>query len=125
VDGSLALAFRREFYLFFTPDLILWMLEFTHYEGCANMEISIDSAQFRSLVLSFPCFSEADSEQAPDELLALVLAAFNEDNLTEEQDLVVELVLHLHSPEAQFNLRRSLEVWSKGDKEALARLICK
>lgn len=87
------------------------------------MDIEINADQLRATLLTFPCFSDADPQMAASELMELVLNAFNEDNLTEEQDLVVEMFLHLNTGEVEFNLKRALEIWMPEDRDAFIELI--
>lgn len=88
-----------------------------------EVEISIDPESFVKLALAFPCFGDARPDSDPTELFNIIMEAYKDDNLSEEQDLVVELVLHLHEESSPFNLRRAVEIWETGDKEVLCKLV--
>lgn len=86
-------------------------------------EIEVDTELFTEQLLRFPCFQDAPKEKSPDELFDVVFNAYQDENLTEEQDHVVELLLHLQEEESPFNLSRALEVWSKADRQTFLSLL--
>ena len=86
-------------------------------------EIMVKPALLVKTVLAFPCFREANPKEKIKTLFELVMNAYKDDNLTEEQDLVVELVLHLTDGQSPFNLKRALEIWSAKDRAAFIKLI--
>ena len=88
-----------------------------------SVDLTLNPAEFKALIIRFPCFHEADPEADATDLMNLVVNAYNSDNLTEEQDMVVELALHLCSEHTQFNLRRALEIWEPEDRAAFAALV--
>ncbi|MFW7379268.1 MAG: hypothetical protein ACOH5I_10705 [Oligoflexus sp.] len=88
-----------------------------------SYELAIDPELFTRAVLLFPCFHEADPKMASDELFHLITNAYRDDQLTEEQDLVIELVLHLHDESSPFNLRRAREIWSPEDMQILVTML--
>ena len=89
----------------------------------AELEISIAPEVLIAMALRFPCFGDAKPDSDPDELFEIIMNAYRDDNLSEEQDLVVELILHLHEESSPFNLKRALEVWSTADLAAFQDLI--
>ena len=86
-------------------------------------EIEVDTTLFAQGLRLFPCFLEAPREGAPDDLFELVFSAYQAENLLEEQDHVVELLLHLQEEDSPFNLNRALEVWSHEDRQAFLQLV--
>lgn len=83
----------------------------------------LDPEKFVDLCLSFPCFAEAKLDMPHKDLLSLILKAYNEDTLTEAQDLVVELLFHLRDENMPFNLKRASKIWTLEDREAFWYLI--
>lgn len=88
-----------------------------------EFEISLNPALFVQAIISFPCFKEAKPDTPADELFEVILEAYKGDNLTEEQDLVVELLLHLQEDTSPFNLKRAKEIWSNEDLKAMHQLL--
>lgn len=86
-------------------------------------EIRLNPEHFVKAILLFPCFKEADPHMPTDKLFDIIIDAYRHDNLTEEQDLAVELVLHLHDESTPFNLKRAREIWAAEDKEVLMSLL--
>ena len=86
-------------------------------------EIQIDTGLFAEQVIRFPCFREIPQQLKNDELFDLVFNAYQDENLTEEQDHVVELLLHLQEEDSPFNLSRALEVWSNDNRLVFLELI--
>ena len=86
-------------------------------------EIEIDTELFAEQLLRFPCFQSAPRDKAPDELFDTVFSAYQDENLTEEQDHVVELLLHLQEEESPFNLSRAMEVWGRDDRQVFITLL--
>jgi hypothetical protein len=86
-------------------------------------EIEIDTALFAEQALRFPCFHEAPRDKPSDELFDIIFSAYQDENLTEEQDHVVELLLHLQEEESPFHLSRAMEVWSHDNREAFLGLL--
>ncbi len=80
--------------------------------------LAFNPKEFVDLCTSFPCFSDARLDSPAEELFTLILTAYRDDNLTEEQDLVVELLFHLSDENSPFNLKRASEVWAAEDLEA-------
>ena len=68
-----------------------------------------------NLALKFPCFADAKPETGIQQLFEIILNAYRDDHLSEEQDLVIELILHLHEASSPFNLKRAIEIWSSAD----------
>lgn len=67
-------------------------------------------------ILQFPAFSEAKRMNKPlKEIFQIVIDAYEQEQLTEEQDLILECLLYLHSLTEDFDLRRALLVWEEGD----------
>ncbi len=86
-------------------------------------EIEVDTNLFAEQALRFPCFHEAPRDKSGDELFDLIFGAYQDENLTEEQDHVVELLLHLQEEESPFHLARAMEVWSHENREAFLTLL--
>ena len=87
------------------------------------MDLDIDAGLLKAHVLAFPCFCEADPEMTAENLMELIINAYNDDQLTEEQDMVLEFFLHLNFDESQFNLKRSIEIWSTEDLDAFWKIV--
>lgn len=79
-------------------------------------EIEVDTELFAEQILRFTCFSDVPKDKDADELFDTIFAAYEEENLTEEQDHTVEFLLHIQEEESPFNLSRALEVWNKEDR---------
>ena len=45
----------------------------------------------------------------------IVVDAYDQEQLTEEQDLIFEAILYFNNVSDDFNLRRALTIWSPGD----------
>ncbi len=86
-------------------------------------EIEVDTELFAEGVIRFPCFESIPKDKNSDEIFDLVFDAYQEENLLEEQDHVVELLLHLQEEDSPFNLSRALEVWSHEDRQAFLELV--
>ncbi|MBC7660032.1 MAG: hypothetical protein H7249_10015 [Chitinophagaceae bacterium] len=86
-------------------------------------EIEVDTELFAEQVLRFSCFSDAPKGKDADELFDLIFAAYEDENLTEEQDHTVEFLLHIQEEESPFNLSRALEVWNKDDRALFLSLV--
>jgi hypothetical protein len=86
-------------------------------------EINVNPHSFVKGVLRFPCFRDAQSHKDYSALFELIFEAYRQDQLTEEQDLVIELILHLHEETTPFNLKRAREIWSPEDMSAFIQLI--
>ncbi|SMF25692.1 hypothetical protein [Pseudobacteriovorax antillogorgiicola] len=89
-----------------------------------DIEVKIDVEEFVATILTFPCFEDAKLDKEPAELFEIIMNAYRQDNLTEEQDLVVELLLHMSEPSSSFNLKRASEVWTEEDLNAFWDVIC-
>lgn len=85
--------------------------------------MEIDAGDFFKHVLAFPCFKDAGAIEDAGKLLQIVFDAYEGDNLTEEQELVVDLYVHLHHAGSQFDLKRALDTWGMEDRAALVNLI--
>ena len=72
-----------------------------------EIEITVDPSFLVTTALLFPCFADAKAMDDHDNLYEIMMSSYSEDNLTEAQDLVMELIFHLCSPEAQFNLHEA------------------
>lgn len=83
-----------------------------------NEEFRVDALAFKDFLIAFPCYKDIDRDTAPSELLQIVLDAYDNDQLTEEQELVVDLYIHLHHEEAPFDLKRAFDTWDIQDKKA-------
>jgi hypothetical protein len=86
-------------------------------------EIEVDTEMFAEGLVRFPCFESVPKEKNAEEIFDLVFEAYQDENLLEEQDHVVELLLHLQDEESPFNLSRALEVWSHDDRQAFLELV--
>ena len=86
-------------------------------------EIEVDTELFAEQVLRFSCFSDAPKEKDADELFDVIFAAYEEENLTEEQDHTVEFLLHIQEEESPFNLSRALEVWNQHDRKLFLSIV--
>ena len=88
-----------------------------------SFDIVVKPALLVKTALSFPCFSEANPKEKVNTLFDVIIHAYKDDNLTEEQDLVVEFVLHMTDEQTPFNLKRALEVWTVQDRAAFIKII--
>ncbi len=86
-------------------------------------EIEVDTELFAEQVLRFSCFSDAPKDKEADELFDLIFAAYEDENLTEEQDHTVEFLLHIQEEESPFNLSRALEVWNQEDRQMFMSIV--
>jgi len=86
-------------------------------------EIEVDTEMFAEGLVRFPCFESVPKEKNAEEIFDLVFEAYQDENLLEEQDHVVELLLHLQDEESPFNLSRALEVWSHEDRQSFLELV--
>ena len=86
-------------------------------------EIEVDTELFAEQVLRFGCFSDAPKGKDADDLFDLIFAAYEDENLTEEQDHTVEFLLHIQEEESPFNLSRALEVWNKADRQLFMSIV--
>ncbi len=86
-------------------------------------EIEVDTELFAEQVLRFNCFSDLPKEKDADELFDVIFAAYEDENLTEEQDHTVEFLLHIQEEESPFNLSRALEVWNKEDRRMFLNIV--
>jgi hypothetical protein len=86
-------------------------------------EIEVDTELFAEQVLRFSCFADAPKEKDADELFDVIFAAYEDENLTEEQDHTVEFLLHIQEEESPFNLSRALEVWNKEDRKLFLSIV--
>ena len=77
-----------------------------------------------SRILEFPTFSDAKSMGIPaEDLLQKISEAYEDDNLTEEQDLAFEAVLYLTQITSEFDLVRAMEIWEDEDHQCFVRLL--
>lgn len=86
-------------------------------------EIEVDTELFAEQLLRFSCFGDAPKDKDADELFDLIFAAYEDENLTEEQDHTVEFLLHIQEEESPFNLSRALEVWNKDDRALFLSIV--
>ncbi len=86
-------------------------------------EIEVDTELFAEQVLRFSCFANTPKAKDADELFDAIFAAYEEENLTEEQDHTVEFLLHIQEEDSPFNLSRALEVWSKADRQVFMSIV--
>ena len=86
-------------------------------------ELEIDTELFAEQLLRFPCFQDAPRDKGVDVLFDTVYNAYQDENLSEEQDHVIELLLHLQEEDCPFNLTRAMEVWGKADRQVFLQLL--
>ena len=95
-----------------------------NHEEAGETTQSIDESKFVDSALNFPCFADArDGHTDHRQTFATIMTAYRDDNLTEDQDLVVELLFHMQHEETPFNLKRAVELWSEDDLAALWKLL--
>ena len=99
------------------------LLEDEELDEDEHEEIEVDTELFAEGLVRFPCFESIPKEKSAEEIFDLVFEAYQEENLLEEQDHVVELLLHLQEEDSPFNLSRALEVWSHEDRQAFLELV--
>ncbi len=74
-------------------------------------------------LLRFPCFGDAKKmKKSADELLSVIQDAYENENLSEDQDMAFEAVLYFHEIIDQFDLRRALTIWDQGDLAVFEQL---
>ena len=67
-------------------------------------------------LLSFPAFSDAKKMKINAvKIFQIVVDAYEQEQLTEEQDLIFEAMLYLNNVSDDFNLRRAVSIWSPSD----------
>lgn len=67
-------------------------------------------------LLSFAAFSDAKKmKKTALEIFQIVVDAYEQEQLTEEQDLIFEAMLYLNNVSDEFNLRRAVSIWSPTD----------
>lgn len=93
------------------------------HEDQDELQITIEYEWFAKHALTFPCFADAPDDTSAESLVNQIMGAFNDDNLTESQEYVVELLLHLSHQDSIFNLNRALAVWSDEDQAAFIAMI--
>jgi hypothetical protein len=86
-------------------------------------EIEIDTELFASQVLRFPCFADVPRDKEADQLFDIVFNAYEDENLTEEQDHAVEFLLHIQEEDSPFNLSRALEIWGREDRQVFLEIL--
>ncbi|MES2745450.1 MAG: hypothetical protein V4655_08480, partial [Bdellovibrionota bacterium] len=74
-------------------------------------------------ILRFSCFSDVPKDKDADDLFDTIFAAYEDENLTEEQDHTVEFLLHIQEEESPFNLSRALEVWNTDDRTLFLSIV--
>ena len=99
------------------------ILEDEDLEEDDSEEIEVDTEMFAEGLVRFPCFESVPKEKSAEEIFDLVFEAYQDENLLEEQDHVVELLLHLQDEDSPFNLSRALEVWSHEDRQSFLTLV--
>jgi hypothetical protein len=97
--------------------------EYEEDEEEEDDEIEVDTELFAEQILRFSCFADAPKEKDADELFDVIFAAYEDENLTEEQDHTVEFLLHIQEEESPFNLSRALEVWNKADRKLFMSIV--
>lgn len=88
-----------------------------------EISVQIDTGWFVDKVLSFSCFEQAKSYTGEKALFDVILASYQNDLLTEQQDMVVECLLHLQDENSPFNLNRALSVWEPEDLSCFVKLV--
>jgi hypothetical protein len=86
-------------------------------------EIEVDTELFASQVLRFPCFADVPRDKDADQLFDIVFNAYEDENLTEEQDQAVEFLLHIQEEDSPFNLSHALEIWAKEDRQVFLEIL--
>lgn len=67
-------------------------------------------------LLSFPAFFDAKKmKKNAVKIFQIVVDAYEQEQLTEEQDLIFEAMLYLNNVSDEFNLRRAVSIWSPSD----------
>ena len=104
-----------------SQDAILDFLK-NNQEAAEEKFDDIDLIWFKEEILKFPCYQDANPAMPEQELFELIAEAHKEDNLTEEQELAMEAILHLQDAEFPFNMNRAVEIWAREDFEAFINL---
>jgi hypothetical protein len=91
--------------------------------GDNEISVEIDTAWFVGEALSFSCFAQAKAYTGEKALFDLILDSYQSDLLTEEQDMVVECLLHLQDENSPFNLNRALAIWEPEDLSCFINLV--
>ena len=99
-------------------------MEMSTEETQQQESLDIDQESFVEAALQFPCFSDAKQiDKSTSEVFDAIMGAYRDDNLTEEQDLVVELLFHMQHEDTPFNLNRAVALWSSEDLAVLWDLL--
>ena len=76
----------------------------------------LSNTKIAEQLLRFPCFADAKKmNRAPEDTLAIIHEAYDNENLNEGQDMAFEAVLYFNKYIDQFDLRRALSVWGADD----------
>lgn len=97
--------------------------EYEEDEDTEAEEIEVDTELFASQILRFPCFADVPRDKEADQLFDIVFNAYEDENLTEEQDHAIEFLLHIQEEDSPFNLSRALEVWSREDRQVFLEIV--
>lgn len=88
-----------------------------------EISVQIDTERFVREALAFPCFEQAKSYTGDKALFDVIVDSYQNDLLTEQQDMVVECLLHLQDENSPFNLNRSLSIWDSDDLACFKALV--
>lgn len=67
-------------------------------------------------LLEFPAYVDAKTiDSPPEDLFQLIADAYENDQLTEEQELIFEAMLYLYNLTEEFDLRRAVLIWEDED----------
>ena len=91
--------------------------------GDDEISVEIDTDWFVRMALSFSCFEPAKSYAGEKALFDVILDSYQNDLLSEEQDMVVECLLHLQDENTPFNLNRALSIWEPEDLACFIKLL--
>jgi len=96
------------------------MIENSEVDDDELSDVAVSPDLFALYVQQFPCFAEYRGKRE----LSEVMRAYNEGELNEEQDLVIECILDLLSDQYfDFSLKDAFQVWSQGDLAAFVKIL--
>lgn len=96
------------------------MIENSEVEGDDLLDIAVSADLFQLYLQQFPCFAGYGDKIE----FNAIMRAYDEGELTEEQDLAVECVLDLLSDQYfDFSLKDAFQLWGQGDLAAFIKIL--
>ena len=67
---------------------------------------------FENLLREWPCYTSMNPSYALEEILEM----YYDDELTVQQDYVLEYLFHMHDPKSSFDIANALYSWGENDR---------